>query len=97
MLLANMTVAAHLYDKIPETALLRVHRDPIKHSLIGIRDILQNYGIHLNIETPGDLYSSIQRYEQNLQYDSNIINDSMKYIMMVIINMCSKTMVVRIH
>lgn len=96
MLLANMTVATQLYNAIPETALLRAHREPVKYSLETTCEILRNYGIHLNIETAGDLHTSIQRYEQNLECNiNNTVNNSMKYIMMVITNVCSKAMTVR--
>lgn len=98
MLLANMTVAIQLYSKIPETALLRIHRDPIKHSLATACETLQRYGVHLDIETAGALHTSIQRYKKGLlECNSSTINDTMQYIMMVITNMCSKAMTVRIH
>lgn len=98
MLLANMTVAAQLYSAIPETALLRVHRDPIKHSLATTCETLQKYGVHLNTETAGALHDSIQRYERDLlECNSSTINDTMQYIMMVITNVCSKAMAVRVH
>ncbi|XP_014472562.1 PREDICTED: DIS3-like exonuclease 2 isoform X2 [Dinoponera quadriceps] len=87
MLLANMTVAAQLYSTIPETALLRIHRDPIKHSLVTTCETLRKYGVHLDIETAGTLYASIQRYEKDLlEYNSSKINDTLQYIMMVITN-----------
>ncbi|KAL6262203.1 hypothetical protein P5V15_007300 [Pogonomyrmex californicus] len=89
MLLANMTVATQLYIAIPQTALLRIHKNPSKHSLNTIQNIMQKYGIHLDIETAGALQASIQRY--NLENDSVTV-DAMKYIMLVIINLCSKSM-----
>jgi len=92
MLLTNMTVAAQLYMAIPKTALLRMHKDPPKQCLSSLHVMLQKYGIHLNIETAGDLQASISRYES----ENNSTVDSMKYITMVIINLCSKTMAVRI-
>jgi len=49
MLLANMTVAVQLYTAIPKTALLRNHKDPSKQCLDTIHNMLQKYGIHLNI------------------------------------------------
>ncbi|KYN35544.1 DIS3-like exonuclease 2 [Trachymyrmex septentrionalis] len=88
MLLTNMTVAAQLYMAIPKTALLRMHKDPPKQCLSSLHVMLQKYGIHLNIETAGDLQASISRYES----ENNSTVDSMKYITMVIINLCSKTM-----
>ncbi|KAL0102563.1 hypothetical protein PUN28_018095 [Cardiocondyla obscurior] len=82
MLLANVTVATHLYTTIPTTALLRVHKTPSKQSLNTLQEMMQKYGIHLNIESSGSLQSSIHRYE----------NIATKYIMMVIINLCLKSM-----
>jgi len=93
MLLANITVAAQLYIAIPKTALLRIHKDPPKQCLSSLHVMLQKYGIHLNIETAGDLQASINRYEPE---NNSVTVDSMKYITMVIINLCSKTMAVRI-
>jgi len=91
MLLANMTTAIQLHTAIPETALLRIHRKPFKHSLDLLCETLQKYGIHLNIETAGTLHLSVSRYAQNF----DLIDDPMKYITMVIVNLCSKTMQVR--
>ncbi|XP_011696304.1 PREDICTED: DIS3-like exonuclease 2 [Wasmannia auropunctata] len=88
MLLANITVAAQLHSAFPKTALLRIHKDPSKKCLDTVQNTLQNYGIHLNVETAGALQASISRYENN----SATIN-SMKHIMMVIVNLCSKTMI----
>lgn len=95
MLLSNMTVAAQLYTAIPETALLRIHRDPSQHCLDTVHNILQKYGIHLDIKTAGTLQASIERYEEYEENNSTTVNP-MKYIMMVIINLCSKSMTVRI-
>ncbi|EGI59665.1 DIS3-like exonuclease 2 [Acromyrmex echinatior] len=89
MLLANMTVATQLYVAIPKTALLRMHKDPSKQCLSSLHVMLQKYGIHLNIETAGDLQASISRYEPE---NNSVTVDFMKYITMVIINLCSKTM-----
>jgi len=93
MLLANMTTAIRLHTAIPETALLRIHRNPFKHSLNLLCETLRKYGIHLNIETAGTLHASVSRYEP----DSYFANDPMKYITMVIVSLCSKTMQVRLQ
>ncbi|KAM0737088.1 DIS3-like exonuclease 2 [Formica fusca] len=90
MLLANITVAVKLYTAIPETALLRIHRDPSKYSLNTVCDTLRKYGIHLDGETAKNLQASIRRYDP--EYNATLVNSSMKYIMMVIINLCSKSM-----
>lgn len=91
MLLANMTVATKLYTAFPKTALLRIHKDPSKYSLNSLCDTLQKFGIHLNGETAKNLQDSIRHYE-NPENNATTLNNSMKYIMMVIINLCSKTM-----
>nr|XP_012226753.1 PREDICTED: DIS3-like exonuclease 2 [Linepithema humile] len=90
MLQANITVATHLHTAIPETALLRIHRNPNMRNLKTVVDMLQKFGIHLDIETAGALQTSIHRY--NPEYDPAAVNDRMKSITMVIIHMCSKTM-----
>ena len=92
MLLANKTVATYLYDKIPETALLRNHRDPSKFVLKGTKDALQKFGIHLEIESSASLHASIKRYEEELESECNEVDDTVKYRMMVIYNLCSKAM-----
>lgn len=89
MLLANMTVATQLFITIPKTALLRIHKEPSKHCINTVHNMLQMYGIHLNIETAGALQASINRYESENGF---ITDNSMKYIMAVIINLCSKSM-----
>ncbi|XP_011252572.2 DIS3-like exonuclease 2 isoform X1 [Camponotus floridanus] len=90
MLLANVTVATKLYTAIPEMALLRIHKDPSKYSLNTVCDTLRKYGIHLNGETAKSLQASIRHYDP--EYNAISVNNSMKYIMTVIINLCSKTM-----
>ncbi|XP_076183588.1 DIS3-like exonuclease 2 [Ptiloglossa arizonensis] len=92
MLLANMTVATHLYNTIPETALLRNHKEPSKYVLNITKDILQKFGIHLDIESSASLHASIKRYEQEFEFESNETITTIKYRMMVINNLCSKAM-----
>ncbi|XP_076757710.1 DIS3-like exonuclease 2 [Xylocopa sonorina] len=92
MLLANMTVATHLYNTIPETALLRNHREPSKHILSITKDNLQRLGIHLDIESSGSLQASIKRYEQELGTEDDETKITTKYRMMVINSLCSKAM-----
>lgn len=94
MLLANVTVATKLYTAIPKTALLRIHKNPSKYSLNTVCDTLRKYGIHLDGETAKSLQASIHHYDP--EYNAISVNNSMKYIMMVIINLCSKTMTVRV-
>lgn len=92
MLLANMTVAKFLYEKIPETALLRNHKQPSTLQLTKMKDILEKFGIHLDIETAGSLNSSIKRYGEELQSETSDFQAARTYIMIVINNLCTKTM-----
>ncbi|CAD1480132.1 unnamed protein product, partial [Heterotrigona itama] len=92
MLLANMTVATELYNMIPETALLRNHREPSKHILNITQDTLQKFGIHLDVNSSASLHASIKRYEQELETENDDTRTTMKYRMMVINNLCSKAM-----
>ncbi|XP_076381275.1 DIS3-like exonuclease 2 isoform X1 [Megalopta genalis] len=91
MLLANMIVAKFLYEKIPETALLRNHRKPPMLLLKKMADVLQVFGIHLDIESSGSLHASVKRYGELLSENSDF-KTTMKYRMMVINNLCAKTM-----
>ncbi|KZC11857.1 DIS3-like exonuclease 2, partial [Dufourea novaeangliae] len=92
MLLTNMIVANLLYNTIPETALLRNHKEPSKFVLSKIKDTLQKFGIHLDIESSGSLHASIKRYKEDLESESNDSKATMKYRMMVINNLCAKAM-----
>ncbi|XP_076641254.1 DIS3-like exonuclease 2 [Halictus rubicundus] len=91
MLLANMTVAMFLYEKVPETALLRNHKKPLKLTLTKTKDILGKFGIHLDIETSGSLHASIKRYEE-LQSETSDSKATTEYRVMVINNLCTKAM-----
>lgn len=93
MLLANMTVAKHLYNVIPETALLRIHTEPSKHILSTTQDMLQKFGIHLDITSSTSLHASMKRYE-GLETEDDERRKIMKYRMMVINNLCSRAMAV---
>lgn len=94
MLLANMTVATHLYNVIPETALLRNHREPTKHILSTTQDMLQKFGIHLDIKSSASLHASLKRCEEGLETEDDERRIIMKYRMMVINNLSSKAMTV---
>lgn len=96
MLLANMTVATELYNLIPETALLRNHREPSKHVLNRTQDTLQKFGIHLDVKSSASLHASIKRCEQELETENDDTKATMKYRMMVINNLCSRAMTVRV-
>ncbi|KAF7405755.1 hypothetical protein HZH68_005124 [Vespula germanica] len=92
MLLANMTVATHLYKTMPEYALLRSHNYPSERFLTLTQNILQRFGIHLDITSSGDLYNSIQRYESCKELESETYMYLTKYRLMVINNLCLKAM-----
>ncbi|KAK2579698.1 hypothetical protein KPH14_011045 [Odynerus spinipes] len=92
MLLANMTVATHLYKTVPQYALLRNHRIPSERVLTMTQNILQKFGIHLDIGSSGDLYASIRRYETYAELQSEEYMYLAKYRLMVINNLCSKAM-----
>ncbi|XP_050592184.1 DIS3-like exonuclease 2 isoform X2 [Bombus affinis] len=92
MLLANMTVAKHLYNVIPETALLRIHTKPSKYILSTTQDMLQKFGIHLDITSSTSLHASMKRYEEGLEPEDDERRIIMKYRMMVINNLCSRAM-----
>lgn len=92
MLLANMTVATHLYNTIPGTALLRNHKEPSKHILGLMKDNLQRFGIFVDIDSSASLHASLKRYEQELKAENDETIRTMKYRMMVINSLCSKAM-----
>ncbi|XP_017884605.1 DIS3-like exonuclease 2 [Ceratina calcarata] len=93
MLLANTTVATHLYNTIPSSALLRNHKEPSKHMLGITKDTLQRFGIHLDIDSSASLHASLKRYEQiELEAENDETMKTMKYRMMVINSLCSKAM-----
>lgn len=94
MLLANITVATHLHNMIPETALLRNHREPSMYILNVTKDTLQSFGIHLDIESSASLHATIKCYEQETETENDETKMIMKYRMMVINNLCSKAMTV---
>ncbi|XP_046143471.1 DIS3-like exonuclease 2 isoform X1 [Osmia bicornis bicornis] len=92
MLLANMTVATHLYDTIPETALLRNHREPSQRVLNTTKETLQRFGIHLDVKSSASLHASIKLYEEEIDFQSSESKTMTKYRMMVINSLCSKAM-----
>ncbi|XP_050489693.1 DIS3-like exonuclease 2 isoform X1 [Bombus huntii] len=92
MLLANMTVATHLYNVIPETALLRNHREPSKRILSMTQEMLQKFGIHLDIKSSRSLHASMKHCEEALETEDDERRIIMKYRMMVVNNLCSRAM-----
>lgn len=62
MLLANMTVAARIYEDHPNLALLRCHPPPSGYMLKQLAKALKPMGIDLEISTAGDLQKSLLPY-----------------------------------
>ncbi|XP_015113901.1 DIS3-like exonuclease 2 [Diachasma alloeum] len=95
MLLANMTVANHLYKKFPKTALLRHHDPPKLQTLSRTLHPLKNFGVHLNTESAGALQTSMSKYEQTIEKglkysDEEFVSNCR---MMVINSLCAQAMV----
>ncbi|XP_046484594.1 DIS3-like exonuclease 2 isoform X1 [Neodiprion pinetum] len=63
MLLANMTVARHLYENFPDVSLLRCHQPPLMRNLSKTQTMLEKFGIHIDIESAGALQASLVRYQ----------------------------------
>ncbi|XP_033211110.1 DIS3-like exonuclease 2 isoform X2 [Belonocnema kinseyi] len=91
MLLANMTVARQLYDTVPESALLRSHKEPSLRVLTQTRDMLEKFGVILNIESAGTLQESLSQYESEVSNESTE-NFAAKCRMIVINSLCAKSM-----
>ncbi|XP_043279346.1 DIS3-like exonuclease 2 isoform X2 [Venturia canescens] len=64
MLLANMTVAKHLYENMGDTAFLRSHGEPLDRTLKRTTEDLARLGVILNIESAASLQASLVRHEQ---------------------------------
>ncbi|XP_015595522.1 DIS3-like exonuclease 2 [Cephus cinctus] len=92
MLLANMTVATHLYKTIPEYALLRKHTPPLGLVLRRIQESLQKFGIHLDIESAGSLQASLSRYECKPVSQSKEDQCVSQYQSMVLNALCARAM-----
>ncbi|XP_066593542.1 DIS3-like exonuclease 2 [Prorops nasuta] len=92
MLLANTTVATHLYNLYPETALLRCHEKPIRKVLGKTKNNLEQFGININIDTAASLNSSIDSYETHSYFANEKFNELTQYRMMVINNLFLKSM-----
>lgn len=95
MLLANMTVANHLYKKFPKTALLR-HHDPPKHDTLSrTLQPLKNFGVHLNTKSAGALQMSMSKYEQTIERGEKYSDEEFvaNGRMMVINSLCAQAMV----
>ena len=91
MLLANMTVAKHLYETLPDTALLRIHGTPVRRVLTRTAEDLGHLGVHLNTKTAGTLQSSLDLYEK-----TGLEGEDQRFVtscrMMVINTLCAQAM-----
>lgn len=86
MLLANITVAQHLYQNLPQTAFLRAHLEPQPRMLKDLQDFLKSVGVTLNIESSKSIQQSLLSIEQKL--DQEVVQG----VMLVVNNLCSKAM-----
>lgn len=87
MLLANGTVAEHIYNVYPNIAFLRSHERPPTYSLKVLADKLSLFGIHLDVETAGGIHSSLMKYES---FESNDVFSWARKA--VLNNLCAKGM-----
>lgn len=65
MLLANMTVAKHLYENMGDTAFLRSHGEPLTRTLTRTAEDLARLGIILDIESAASLQASLELHEKS--------------------------------
>lgn len=84
MLLANMTVATALQERFPILAFLRCHDDPQPDMLKKLADVLEKFGIVLDVSSAGSLHESLQRCSAS--------GDKTRF--MALNCLCSKPMVV---
>ncbi|XP_063981481.1 DIS3-like exonuclease 2 [Diachasmimorpha longicaudata] len=94
MLLANTTVARHLYKKFRQTALLRHHNPPKLETLSRTLHPLKHFGVHLNTESAGALQSSMSKYEESIEKGLEYTDEQFvsHCRMMVINSLCAQTM-----
>ena len=67
MLLANIAVAHHIYDKYPEKAILRRHPSPDSKQLEQVGASMRSFGFDCDISSS----SSIQVFLQQIQETSS--------------------------
>lgn len=95
MLLANMTVAKHIYEKFPDTALLRHHNPPKEINITRTFNSLRNFGINLNTNSAGELQASIEKLRPIEDDDDDkfkVENFLIQSRMMVIQTLCAQSM-----
>lgn len=87
MLLANESVAKHIYNTYPNLAFLRSHKPPSACLMKVLAEKLAVFGIHLDIKTAGGIHSSLMKYET---FESNNIYAWARRAVMN--NLCAKGM-----
>lgn len=94
MLLANMTVATHLYKEFPKTAFLRHHNPPKEINLTRSLQSLRNFGIHLNTNSAGELQASMEKYRPVIENNKEPSDEEFigNCRMMVITSLCAQSM-----
>ena len=86
-----MTVAKHLYEKMPEVSLLRSHAEPTMRMLNKTRNLLEKFGVLLNVDSAHLLHNSLMMHQP--EKTSNLISPA-QCRMMVINTLCAKSMAV---
>ncbi|XP_014219455.1 DIS3-like exonuclease 2 [Copidosoma floridanum] len=93
MLLANMSVAKHLYETMPELSLLRSHAEPSERILKKTQELLLKFGVILDVESAGTLHNSLMNWHQACIDSGPNGTDVSQYRWMVINSLCAKSMV----
>lgn len=89
MLLANMSVAKQIHETMPEIALVRSHKEPSNRILTQTREMLEKFGVILEIESSGALQACLTECESESRS-----NFAAKCRMLVINSLCAKAMTV---
>ncbi|XP_043926615.1 DIS3-like exonuclease 2 isoform X2 [Protopterus annectens] len=84
MLLANMSVAHHIYHSFPEQALLRRHPEPQTKMLNDLKEFCDQMGLNLDFSSAGALHKTLN---ENLGEDKYCM-----YRKEVLTHMCSRPM-----
>ncbi|KAM4772317.1 DIS3-like exonuclease 2 isoform 2-T2 [Rhinophrynus dorsalis] len=89
MLLANMAVAHHIYQRFPGEALLRRHPPPQTKMLNDLIEFCDQLGLNLDFTSSGSLHKSL-----NEQFGTDEYSSSRKE---VLTNMCSRPMQMAVY
>lgn len=73
MLLANIAVAHHIYNKYPDKAILRRHPTPDAKQLEQLGVCIRSFGLECNISSS----SSIQEFLQRIQVENSQLSLTM--------------------